>query len=98
MNRAKTKTPTMDSRKGKVPAQGPVLTRSTVKHAQQVIAPSGNPKLAALKRNRFTKRGRTKRIQRAHLALVEIDRIGSTFKLDKNILIRLAEDPDFEYL
>jgi hypothetical protein len=88
----------MGSRKGRTSAQDPVSVHSTAKHARQSGAPAGNPKLAALKRGYFTKRGRTKRIQRAQQALVEIDRIGSTFELDKNTLIRLTEDPDFEYL
>jgi hypothetical protein len=98
LNRAETKNPAMDTQKNKVSAQGPVPAHSPAKRARQTVAPTGNPKLAALKRSRFTKRGRTKRIQRAQQALGEIDRIGSTFKLDKDTLIRLAEDPDFEYL
>jgi hypothetical protein len=88
----------MSTQKEKVAANGPISAHSSVKRARQTVAPIGNPKLAALKRARFSHRGRAKRIQRAQQALIEIDRIGSTFKLDKDTLMRLAEDPDLEYL
>ena len=57
-----------------------------------------NPKLAALKRAHFTKKGKSARIARAEQALLEIDKIGSTFKLDNETVRSIAEDPDLEYL
>lgn len=57
-----------------------------------------NPKLAALLRKHFTKKGRAARMARAKEALRVIDEVGSTFKLDNETLKWIAEDPDLEYL
>jgi hypothetical protein len=57
-----------------------------------------NPKLAALKRRHFMKKGQAARIARAEKALRVIDEVGSTFKLDIETMKSLAEDPDLEYL
>jgi len=51
-----------------------------------------------LKRSHFTKKGKSARIARAEQALLEIDKIGSTFKLDNETVRSIAEDPDLEYL
>lgn len=59
---------------------------------------AGSAKLAALKRAHFSKKGRKARIARAQQALLEIEKIGSTFKLDGETLKWLAEAPDLEYL
>jgi len=52
-----------------------------------------SPGLIALKRQHFTKKGRAARIARAQQALDEIEKIGSTFKIDNETLKWLAEDP-----
>jgi hypothetical protein len=57
-----------------------------------------NPKLAALLRKHFAKKGRAARIARAHEALRVIDEVASTFKLDEETLKWIAEDPDLEHL
>jgi hypothetical protein len=57
-----------------------------------------NPKLAALLRKHFAKKGRAARIARAHEALRVIDEVGPTFKLDNETLKWIAEDPDLEPL
>lgn len=57
-----------------------------------------NPKLAALKRRHFVKKGQAGRTARAEKALRVIDEVGSTFDLDIETLKSLAEDPDLEYL
>jgi hypothetical protein len=58
-----------------------------------------NPKLAALLRKHFTKKGRAERIARAEKAWKEAMEIASTFKkLDPETVKWIAEDPDLEYL
>jgi len=56
-----------------------------------------SPRLIALKRQHFTKKGRAARFARAQQALAEIEKLGSTFKIDNGTLRWLAEDPDPQY-
>ncbi len=55
-----------------------------------------NPRLIALKRRHFPKKGRVVRVASAQQALAEVEKIGSTFKIDNETLKSLAEDPDLE--
>jgi len=96
VNPPRTKNPGRGSVKVELSAKG--AAHSTAERARPAAAPAENPKLAALKRAYFTKKGRAARIARAQQALIEIDKIGSTFKLDKETVKWLAEDPDLEYL
>lgn len=58
-----------------------------------------NPKLAALLRKHFTKKGRAERIARAQEAWTAIKERDSTFKkLDAETIKWIAQDPDLEYL
>ena len=57
--------------------------------------PADNPKLAALKRAHFTKKGRAARIAHARRALEEAR---WDTGLDIETIKWLAEDPDLEYL
>jgi len=98
VNNARTKAGATGARKVKDPAKSTVSVHSPAKPRTQSPVPAENPKLAELKRRYFSKKGRTARIKRAEQALIEIDRIGSTFKLDKDTVNWLAEDPDLEYL
>ncbi len=97
LNPPRTKNPARrGSLKAELSAKG--TAHSTAERARPAAAPVENPKLAALKRAYFSKKGRAARIARAQQALIEIDKIGSTFKLDKETVKWLAEDPDLEYL
>ncbi len=58
-------------------------------------AQAENPKLKALLRAHFTKKGRAARIARARKALEEAR---WDTGLDRETIIRLAEDPDLEYV
>jgi hypothetical protein len=70
-------------------------TASRPKKTASATAPTENPKLAALKRAHFTKKGRAARIARAKKALEEAR---WDTGLDMETIKWLAEDPDLEYL
>lgn len=81
---------------GSMPKKGATAANSRVR--SRAAVGRENPRLAALKRRHFTKKGRAARIAGARQAFAEIERIGSTFKLDNETLKRLAENPDLEYV
>jgi len=92
----------MSSRRTNISADGVVKKRAATSGSQarprRASATGESPGLTALKRQHFTKKGRTARIARAQQALAEIEKIGSTFKIDNETLKWLAEDPDLEYV
>jgi hypothetical protein len=98
VNNARTKAGAKGARKVKDPVKSTVSAHSPAKARTKSPVPAENPKLAELKLRYFSKKGRTARIKRAEQALIVIDRVGSSFKLDKNTVNWLAEDPDLEYL
>ncbi len=55
-----------------------------------------NPKLAALLRKHFTKKGRAARLARAEKALQEMREIGATFKVDDDTWKWVAQSKDLE--
>lgn len=68
---------------------------SRPKKPKSAAAPPDNPKLAALKRAHFTKKGRAARIARARKALEEFR---WDVDLNTETIKWLAEDPDLEYM
>jgi hypothetical protein len=72
-----------------------VPNASRPKKAVSAPTPAENPKLAALKRAHFTKKGRAERIARAKKALEEFR---WDVDLDTETIKWLAEDPDIEYM
>jgi hypothetical protein len=69
-------------------------TVSRPKKAASATAPTENPKLAALKRAHFTKKGRAARIARAKKTLEEAR---WDTGLDIETIKWIAEDPDLEF-
>ncbi len=90
MNRAKAKPKSALARNKKLPKPKRQKRADSTAGAQ-----AENPKLKALLRAHFTKKGRAARIARARKALQEAR---WDTGLDRETLIRLAEDPDLEYL
>jgi hypothetical protein len=87
MSRAKAKTQPARTKKK--------MVSTTSRQKKAAAVPVENPKLAALKRAHFTKKGRAARIARAKKALEEAR---WDIPLDMETLKWLAEDPDLEYL
>lgn len=88
MNRAKTK-------KEPAPPKKKIVFTASRPTKDSAPAPAENPKLAALKRAHFTKKGRAARIARAKKALEEFK---WDLDLDAETIKWLAEDPDIEYM
>jgi hypothetical protein len=62
-----------------------------------VPAQKMSPKLAAFVRKHWPEKGREERIRRAEEAWQKAMKIAATFKkMDREELIRIAEDPDLE--
>ncbi len=89
MNRAKAKPKAALARNKKTPKP------KRQKSADSTAGQPENPKLKALLRAHFTKKGRAARIARARKALEEAR---WDTGLDRETIIRLAEDPDLEYM
>ena len=87
-----------ESKKSSRKASKKVSKVAVARPRERPSSNGGNPKLAAVLRKHFAKKGRAARIARAHEALRVIDEIGPTFKLDNETLKWIAEDPDLEHL
>jgi hypothetical protein len=74
--------------------KNPAAPKSIIRSRRQSADGKENPKLAALKRKHFTKRGRAARIDHA---LKTLNQFSWDFGLDDETLKWAAEDPDIEH-